>query len=94
MYRAEDWWTYELCFGRGVRQFHKEGDRLVSQFDLGRYAEWESNLDEVHDDGSSAGAGGKFVRQVSSFPVCQCASSVMSCAPLKHTSRRPSGWLS
>ena len=24
LYRAEDWWTYELCFGKGVRQYHKE----------------------------------------------------------------------
>lgn len=73
MYRAEDWWTYELCFGKAVRQFHKENDRVVSQYDLGQFSEEDSRLDEIHDDGSSAGASGKFVRQASSntYPMCQ-----------------------
>ena len=22
-YRVEDWWTYELCYKKAVRQFHK-----------------------------------------------------------------------
>ena len=28
MYRIEDWWTYELCYKRSVRQFHKEGNKV------------------------------------------------------------------
>ncbi len=24
MYRIEDWWTYELCYKKHVRQFHKD----------------------------------------------------------------------
>ena len=27
LYRIEDWWTYELCYAKSVRQFHKEGDK-------------------------------------------------------------------
>jgi protein OS-9 len=61
MYRAEDWWTYELCFGKSVRQFHKEGDRVVSEYVLGEYSAQDTLLDEVRDDGS----GGKFVMQAS-----------------------------
>jgi len=48
MYRQEDWWTYELCFNSGIKQFHSEikpikqedgtliqTQVVVSQFDLG-----------------------------------------------------------
>jgi hypothetical protein len=24
--RQEEWWTYELCFGKGIRQFHVHVD--------------------------------------------------------------------
>ncbi len=28
LYRIDDWWTYELCYKRHVRQFHKEIDKV------------------------------------------------------------------
>ena len=29
VYRVEGWWQYELCFGRHLRQFHLEGDKVM-----------------------------------------------------------------
>jgi len=36
VYRIEGWWQYELCFGRHLRQFHLEGDKVVAEYVLGR----------------------------------------------------------
>jgi endoplasmic reticulum lectin 1 len=39
LYRMEGWWTYEFCFGAGVKQFHHDqqtGTR-VSEFVMGKY---------------------------------------------------------
>ena len=46
-YRMEDWWTYELCYKKHVRQFHKEKDVLQSEFILGEYHEEASDADLV-----------------------------------------------
>lgn len=46
-YRVEDWWTYEVCYKRHVRQYHKEHKRLVAEFLLGRYSAAESDLNNV-----------------------------------------------
>ena len=27
-YRIEEWWTYELCYKKHVRQFHKDHDKV------------------------------------------------------------------
>mmetsp|Transcript_14229 Transcript_14229/g.40269 ORF Transcript_14229/g.40269 Transcript_14229/m.40269 type:complete len:386 (-) Transcript_14229:195-1352(-) len=35
--RTEDWWTYELCFERHIRQFHKEKDGRLTEFSLGEF---------------------------------------------------------
>ena len=37
LYRNEDWWTYEICTGRHVRQFHQQGTELLSEYLLGKY---------------------------------------------------------
>lgn len=49
LYRMESWWTYEFCFGQGVRQFHQDpqtGQRL-SEFWLGRFDATVSALSVV-----------------------------------------------
>ena len=29
MYKTKDWWTYEVCYKRSVRQYHVENDKAV-----------------------------------------------------------------
>jgi hypothetical protein len=41
---------------RSVRQFHKEGDAVVSEFNLGTYSPERSAVDEVREDDSPAAA--------------------------------------
>lgn len=41
-YRAEDWWTYEVCYKRHVRQFHREHTqdgsmKIAVEYSLGNY---------------------------------------------------------
>ncbi|KAE9317911.1 hypothetical protein PF001_g6622 [Phytophthora fragariae] len=36
--RNEGWWTYEFCFGRSLRQYHRDGDgRITADFSLGKF---------------------------------------------------------
>ncbi|POM70514.1 Hypothetical protein PHPALM_13031 [Phytophthora palmivora] len=36
--RNEGWWTYEFCFGRSLRQYHRDGDgRITADFSLGTF---------------------------------------------------------
>ena len=102
LYRIEDWWTYELCYGRrhalssplacaatapsrghsarhlicswrSVRQFHKEGDALVSEFNLGTYRPERSALDDVREDDSpGAATPAAYVMQATSFLHLPC----------------------
>ena len=44
LFRQEDWWTYEICPGQHVRQFHQHNQELMSQYDLGKY---DSNATDV-----------------------------------------------
>ncbi|CAI5703934.1 unnamed protein product [Peronospora effusa] len=38
--RTEGWWTYEFCFGRSVRQYHRDADgRITAEFSLGMFDE-------------------------------------------------------
>lgn len=61
--RNEGWWTYEFCFGQGIRQYHRDSDgRITAEFSLGtldaeRNAELEQSggalvsehVDATHD---------------------------------------------
>ena len=35
--KPEEWWTYELCIKRSVRQFHMDGAHMTSEYHLGDY---------------------------------------------------------
>lgn len=36
--RNEGWWTYEFCFGRSLRQYHRDGDgRITVEYSLGTF---------------------------------------------------------
>jgi len=37
--RTEDWWTYELCYGKYLRQFHKEKSGKETEYILGTFDE-------------------------------------------------------
>jgi len=38
IFRTKDWWTYEVCFGRKISQYHMENDRPVGAIiQLGTY---------------------------------------------------------
>ncbi|KDD74526.1 hypothetical protein H632_c1253p0, partial [Helicosporidium sp. ATCC 50920] len=34
---AEDWWSYEVCYKKSVRQVHFEGGKLTEEYSLGVY---------------------------------------------------------
>ena len=34
--QIEGWWTYEVCYGKQVTQFHQEGDQKTALFVLGK----------------------------------------------------------
>lgn len=60
VYSTEGWWQYELCFGRHIRQFHVEGDSVVTEFYLGRAPAKPSitrqELQTVHREPTPQGA--------------------------------------
>ena len=29
LYKTKDWWTYEICYNRAVKQYHMENDKPV-----------------------------------------------------------------
>ncbi|KAI9906505.1 hypothetical protein PsorP6_016582 [Peronosclerospora sorghi] len=50
--RNDGWWTYQLCIGHSLRQYHRDGDgRIVDEFSLGKF-DVEGNR-ELERSGSS-----------------------------------------
>ena len=62
-YRLEDWWHYEVCYKKHVRQFHKEGNRVVAEYRLGAYSSEATDMNTVQLDASGVSGGVKFVAQ-------------------------------
>ena len=29
LYKTKDWWTYEICYNRAVKQYHMENDKPI-----------------------------------------------------------------
>lgn len=65
-YRIEDWWTYEVCYRKQVKQYHSEGKKMSQQHSLGEYEPGEEDegggINKVHIDTSSVslpGGGGE-----------------------------------
>lgn len=52
-YRVENYWTYELCHGKFIRQFHEESKDNIQQFylgtfDMGDYEKYEKQDEQDH----------------------------------------------
>lgn len=60
-YRLEDWWTYELCHQKHVRQFHREKDVLTSEYLLGLYEAESAETDTVKAEATES--HGQYVKQ-------------------------------
>lgn len=62
-YRLEDWWTYELCYEKHVRQFHREKEVLSSEYSLGVYEGEPAETDTMQGSIGEANSG-KYVKQL------------------------------
>lgn len=63
-YRVDEWWTYEVCYKKGARQYHVEPmGKVTEQYHLGNYSAADSALDEIIvDESATASPSKKFVR--------------------------------
>jgi hypothetical protein len=53
-YRIEDWWTYEVCYLKQVKQYHSESKKMIQQHNLGEY---EPGGEEEDGEGGERGGG-------------------------------------
>ncbi|KAL4450026.1 hypothetical protein ABPG77_010695 [Micractinium sp. CCAP 211/92] len=66
-YYYDEWWTYELCYRKHVRQYHKSGEgQLEGEYLLGVYDELEQPEDEdaVQVDTADLSGGMRYVSQL------------------------------
>ncbi|KAK9795963.1 hypothetical protein WJX73_009024 [Symbiochloris irregularis] len=63
LFRQEDWWTYEICPGQHVRQFHQHNQELQSQYDLGKFDSNATDLDRIWE-GDSGPVEASYVEEV------------------------------
>lgn len=63
IFRQEGWWTYELCYGKHVRQFHQEDGRPDLEFLLGKFDEEMAPDNEVKVDTSSGNKNSRYISQ-------------------------------
>lgn len=61
-YRLEDWWTYELCYQKHVRQFHREKDVLTAEYLLGVYDPDSADTDTSQGEASDVNSG-RYVKE-------------------------------
>eukprot|EP00741_Cyanophora_paradoxa_P023508 tig00021589_g22710.t1 len=79
LYRNEGWWTYEVCHGKHVMQFHQEGEKRISEYFLGRF-NVEANVAFEQDESN-------LVRDPTNPYYFQLYDNGTMCEPLK-TERR------
>lgn len=65
-YQYEDWWSYEVCYGKHVRQYHKAGESVEAEYLLGVYDELEQPQDEdaIQVDTTDVSGGMRYVSQL------------------------------
>ncbi|KAK9839573.1 hypothetical protein WJX84_007782 [Apatococcus fuscideae] len=87
-YRAEEWWNYEVCYKKHVKQFHTEGETTMDEYSLGSYDEAATDLNNVQEtSGDSTGPSTYVSSQYSRGEACdlvnghRSAEVIYSCAP-------------
>lgn len=60
-YRIEDWWTYEVCYHKQVKQYHSEGKKMSQQHNLGKY---EPGKGEEEEEVAGGGGGRVGINEV------------------------------
>ena len=68
-FRVEDWWTYELCYKKSIRQYHVDAGGGAAApgggaYTLGTFDAARSDANAVHVDPSDVSGEAKYVRQV------------------------------
>ncbi|PRW57259.1 OS-9-like protein [Chlorella sorokiniana] len=65
-YRIEEYWTFELCYQKQLRQYHKEGSTVEAEYVLGKWSggeEAQLELDKVQIDTSDVAGATPYVAQ-------------------------------
>jgi len=62
-YRVEGWWTYELCYGKALRQFHAENNVHTAEFVLGAYSSVTAHDPDIIEVDESTKDGGTYYVQ-------------------------------